>query len=70
MSIADVIAALVVLACLAQLGVMAILRWGALKCPECGLTIHFRGVKRDEALRLQRHMSDHIARHKTNGAQS
>ncbi|MFD5508164.1 hypothetical protein ACFWIB_10370 [Streptomyces sp. NPDC127051] len=68
MTTADVITALIVLACLAQLGVLAILRWGRLTCPECGLTIRFRGVKRDEALRLQRRMSDHIASHRPEGA--
>ncbi|MFD9266817.1 hypothetical protein ACFWB1_18125 [Streptomyces goshikiensis] len=63
----DVLAVLVILACLAQLGAWAILRWGRLRCPECGLTIRFQGVKREEALRLQRHMSNHIASHETKG---
>ncbi|MFD5511373.1 hypothetical protein ACFWIB_26870 [Streptomyces sp. NPDC127051] len=63
----DVLTALVVLACIAQIAALAILRWGRLKCPHCGLTIRFRGVKRDEALRLQRHMTNHIATHETEG---
>ncbi|MFJ3635241.1 hypothetical protein [Streptomyces sp. NPDC090112] len=64
----DVLTALVILACLAQLVAWSILRWGRLKCPHCGLTIRFQGVKRDEALRLQRHMNNHIASHETTGA--
>ncbi|MET9691472.1 hypothetical protein ABZY81_23845 [Streptomyces sp. NPDC006514] len=59
----DVLTFLVIAYCVAQLGVLTILRWGRITCPECGLTIRFRGVKREEALRLQRHMRNHIARH-------
>ncbi|WP_405426355.1 hypothetical protein [Streptomyces erythrochromogenes] len=64
----DVLTALVVLACLAQITALAILRWGRLTCPHCDLTIRFEGVKRDEALRLQRHMNTHIASHDAEGA--
>ncbi|MFD7786508.1 hypothetical protein ACFV4Q_26005 [Streptomyces nojiriensis] len=62
-SASDLLTYLVIAGCVAQLGVMAILRWGRLTCPECGLTIRFQGVKREEALRLRRHMRNHIARH-------
>jgi hypothetical protein len=68
MSFHDLLTVLVILTCLAQLGAWAILRRGRLTCPECGLTIRFQGVKREEAVRLQRHMSNHIASHQTRGA--
>ncbi|MCY0962789.1 hypothetical protein [Streptomyces sp. H27-H5] len=42
--------------------------WARFECPECDLTIRFRGVSDPEAEFLRLQMQNHIAGHETEGA--